>query len=128
MRAFGMAAALALLPAVAAAGGFLTRDLGHGGTGQECIERAREAIDIYSVEFGLPMPDHDGESWAAYGFGLPPGNVSVQIACPYRDNMAVVVLLTAYSEGTDQDRRTVIETISDIWGHLVDPTPPARGK
>ncbi len=115
MRHILAACVLALAPAMASADGFYNRDVGDGGAPAACMARARQAIEAYARRIGMPNTTvyHGSRTVAAYG--LQPGNVNVQIACPYRSDRAEIVLVTAHSTGTEQDRITAVEGVSAIW-------------
>lgn len=106
------------MPAAALANGFLTRDLGAGGHYEDCLARAVQSLQFYVDRMGAHRAEIDQGAWAAYAFGVPPGSVDVQIACPYRNNMSDIVLLTTHSSGGLDDRQTVLNNIAEIWESL----------
>lgn len=117
MRLGLLTAALAILAAQASADGYHTRDMGAGGSGEECMERAEAAIRAYAAEPG----NSDGGTiinsgdWSVQGFDLLPGDVDVQIACPYRNNVASIVLAISHSRGSHDERAAVIDGITEHW-------------
>jgi hypothetical protein len=118
MKKIIAATLFALLPAAASADGFYTRDLGSGGHYEACVERARQAIQMYANQNGTPNATVNTGSWSAHGFDLMPGETDVQIACPYRDNMSDIVLLTVHNRDSRDDRITVVEGIAALWDQL----------
>lgn len=127
MRSLVVLAFCALMPATALANGFLTRDLGDGGPYELCLDRAVQSLQIYVDRTGARQAELDQGNWAAYAFGLRPGSVDVQIACPYRNNMSEVVLLTVHSTGGPDDRETVLSNIAEIWDSLEGGAMPPMG-
>lgn len=97
------------------ADGIHTRDLGEGGTGAECLARAERAIRAYARNHSGPNTVINSGDWSAHGFDLQPGDVDVQIACPYRNNISSIVLLFSHSRGEQADREAVIDGINDAW-------------
>jgi len=118
MRNLVFSLPLMLIPAMALADGFHTRDLGSGGSPQECMDRARQAIRTYAQQNGTPNATVNEGSWSVHGFDFLPGNVDVQIACPYRDNFTSIVLLTAHSSGERDDRVAVVDGIAALWDSI----------
>lgn len=123
MKKFVFAAALGLLAAPVLADGIHTRDLGAGGTGDECLARAERAIRAYIRSSNDPSPDVSVGDWSASGFNLQPGNVDAQIACPYRDNISSIVLLFTHSSGEQSEREAVALGIRDAWNADTGPRP-----
>lgn len=115
MRRLVLSLPILLMPALAQAEGFHTRDLGSGGAPQECMTRARQAIQTYAQQNGTPNATVNEGSWSVHGFDFRPGNVDVMIACPYRDNFTSIVLLVSHSEGELADRTAVVDGISALW-------------
>ena len=115
MRGAFIAAVVALVPGLALADGFHTRDLGSGGSPDQCMARARAAVEGYARQAGTPNATINEGSWSVQGFDLAPGNVDVQVACPYRDNISSIVLLIAHSRGDNADRVAVVDGISAFW-------------
>lgn len=107
-----------LFPAIASADGFYTRDLGSGGDPEACVERARQAIQMYANQTGTPNATVNTGSWSAHGFDLMPGETDVQIACPYRNNVSEIVLLTVHNRNSRDDRIAVVDGISALWDQL----------
>ncbi|MCC6001415.1 MAG: hypothetical protein JJU19_11215 [Pararhodobacter sp.] len=127
MRSLIVCAVCALMPVTASANGFLTRDLGSGGPYQDCLDRAVQSLQIYADRTNARQAELDQGSWAAYAFGMPPGSVDVQIACPYRNNISEIVLLTTHSTGGPHDRETVLSNIAEIWESLEGGAMPPMG-
>ncbi|GAB4276436.1 MAG: hypothetical protein Kow0013_30150 [Pararhodobacter sp.] len=119
MRILSTAAFLTLLPTLALADGFYTRDLGGAGSPQDCLARGRAAIQAYANQSGTPNATINEGSWSVHGFDLQPGNVDVQIACPYRNNVVEVALLVAHSRDDREDRVAVVDGISAHWDAYV---------
>ncbi len=119
---------LALLPGMAAAEGFYSRDVGEGGSPEACLSRARQAVETYARRNGTPNAIVVQGAWSLSGYDLYPGQVDVQVACPYRDNIASIVVVTGHSDGNEADRITVIEGIGAIWDQLGQGGAPAATK
>jgi hypothetical protein len=119
MRILSTAALVTLLPTLAFADGFYTRDLGEAGSPQDCLARGRAAIQGYANQTGTPNATINEGSWSVHGFDLQPGNVDVQIACPYRNNVVDITLLVAHSRDNREDRIAVVDGISAQWDAYV---------
>lgn len=129
MRLGLISAALAVLATQASADGYHTRDMGAGGSGEECMQRAEAAIRAYAAEPG----NSDGGTvinsgdWSVQGFDLLPGDVDVQIACPYRNNIASIVLAISHSRGEEAQRVEVIDGITEHWdAYEAAPARPSK--
>ena len=123
-----LAAGLCLMmPATALSSGFLTRDLGEGGHYEDCMVRALQSLQVYLDRTGAQRADVTQGDWAVYAFRLMPGAVDVQIACPYRNNIAHIVLLTTHSAGPEADRERVLVGIAGIWDALAHGGLPPAG-
>lgn len=114
LRPLAIAACVALAPGLAAADGFYTRDLGDGGAPAECMARAQQAIQAYVQQSGTAASVLTG-TWSVDAYDLAPGNVDVELACPYRDSHVTVALLVTHSSGSEQERVTVLDGITAFW-------------
>ena len=115
MRRIALAALLACAPALAQADGFYTTDLGDGGAPEACIARAQRSLNL-----ALAQPQNSAAtvatgSWSVDAYHLQPGNVSVQIACPYRNSHVDTALITAFSTGPESDRIAALDFIVERW-------------
>lgn len=117
---------LALLPLLAAglvvampgegrADGFYVHDLGDGGAPEACMAQALAALSAYATATGTPGAVIQAGVWSVDAYGLEPGGVDVDIACPYRDNHVGVALLTAHGTGAEEDRAAVADGITGYW-------------
>lgn len=132
MRKLALAAAFVCLPALAQADGFYTSDMGEGGAPEACIARAERSLSAYirvAQNAGATMATG---SWSVDAYHLQPGDVSVQIACPYRDSHVSAALVTAFSTGPETDRIAAVEAIVQRWnapgqqGDVRDPGSPGK--
>ena len=115
MRALVVASVLAVLPALAQADGFYTSDLGDAGGPADCTQRAQRSLSAYVSEPRNAGATIATGAWSVDAYHLQPGNVSVQIACPYRDGHVDVALITAFSTGPEADRIAAIDAIVQRW-------------
>jgi hypothetical protein len=110
--------ALAGVPTTGAADGFMTRDLGTGGDPGQCLDRAERAMNDWFRTNGVTGGLVQRGDWSVQGYDLPPGNVQVQIACPWRNDQVLVALMFSYSTGPESDRVAVIDGLDAIWHRL----------
>ena len=117
-RAGALVVALAVLGSVPAlADGFFTRDLGDGGSPEQCLNRAEQTLNAYVRESGSGRAVVLRGSWSVDGYYLEPGNVNVQIACPYRDSYVSIVLAVGHSTGAESERAAVVDRIDALWNN-----------
>jgi len=121
LRAVAAAAWLAALPGAGLADAFHVADLGAGGTGAECLSRAQATLGTYLTRHGRPAADVASGSWSASMFGVTGDRLNVNIACPYRDNISEVVLLTIHEVGEGEHWNALIDELIEIWDS--DPAP-----
>jgi hypothetical protein len=126
MRASLFLSAFLLAAAPSWALGFLTHDLGAAGSGEECMQRARQTLDAYSARYGQPSTEVVASQWTASAFSVLPGNADMQIACPYRNFQVEVALLIIHSQGPVSERETILNRVLEIWA--ATPGRPALSK
>lgn len=115
LAAAGLAVAVA---GGAQAEGFYTYDLGVGGHYEQCYDRAARALRGYALRHSGADTELVESEWSIEIYNLQPGDVDVQILCPYRNQQSEIVLMVGHSEGLSQDRERVIHAIRDRWNDL----------
>ena len=109
------AVVLAMAPALAQAEGFYTRDLGEGGAPDACMSRAQRALNAFAMEPGNAGALVVSGAWSVAGYNLQPGNVDVEFACPYRDSFVSIVLMSAHSDGDENQRIFIADALEQRW-------------
>lgn len=109
------AAVMAFSPVLAQAEGFMTRDLGEGGTPDACMFRAQRALNAYAMEPGNANVIVVSGTWSVAGYNLQPGNVDIEITCPYRNSYVSIALMTAHSEGQESERFAMLDAVELRW-------------
>ncbi len=115
MKAAITGLAAAVLPAIAAAEGFTTLDLGRISTDPACIARAQTTFD----EFGrqVNMGEVVQGTWSISGFDLGTANYDAHFICAYGpDNQTQVTLVVYYSDNSNEDTSSDYgERLKRIW-------------
>ena len=108
----------ALLPAIAAAEGFSTLDLGPISTEDACLARAEATFEKFSRK--VDMGEIVGASWNMSAFDVGTDNYDAHIICAFGpDNQTQVTLVVYYNDNGDDDiARDHGERLKLVWKSL----------